>query len=113
MTQKLNRLDALAQIQFKNLEPDPDPLPDSEPDFIPQELEAHFSIKGRAGKTVTLIKGFQGETADLKALSKILKNKLKVGGTVKNGEILIQGNHRDALIQLVKEMGHKIKRIGG
>ena len=76
-------------------------------------MEAHFSNKGRAGKTVTLIKGFEGDLQDLKALAKTLKNAVGVGGTVKNGEIIIQGNYRDALIKLLTEMGHQVKRIGG
>ena len=49
----------------------------------------------------------------LKALAKTLKNAVGVGGTVKNGEIIIQGNYRDALIVLLIEMGHQVKRVGG
>ena len=53
MSKKLNSLEELAKIKFENLTPDPDSLPDSEPKFIAQDLEAHYSNKGRAGKTVT------------------------------------------------------------
>jgi translation initiation factor 1 len=113
MDKKLNSLESLASIKFDNLAPDPEPLPDLPPEFIKQELEAHFSNKGRAGKTVTLIKGFEGDLQDLKALAKTLKNAVGVGGTVKNGEIIIQGNYRDSLIKLLTEMGHQVKRIGG
>jgi len=113
MTKKLNSLEALANIQFDNLAPDPDPLPDSKPDFRAQELEAHFSAKGRAGKTVTLIKGFEGSDEELKALAKQLKKAVGVGGSIKNGEIIIQGNYRDQLMALLLEMGHRVKRIGG
>ena len=113
MDKKLNSLDALAGIKFDNLAPDPDPLPDLPDEFIKQSLEAHFSNKGRAGKTVTLIKGFDGDIQDLKALAKKLKNAVGVGGTVKDGEIIIQGNYRDALITLLTEMGHNVKRVGG
>ena len=49
----------------------------------------------------------------MKALAKTLKNAVGVGGTVKNGEIIIQGNYRDALITLLTEMGHQVKRVGG
>ncbi len=64
-------------------------------------------------KSVTLIKGFQGSSQDLKALAKTLKNAVGVGGTVKNGEIIIQGNFRDKIMNLLQEMGHDVKRVGG
>ncbi len=113
MSKKLNSLEELAKIKFENLAPDHDPLPDSEPEFIAQDLEAHFSNKGRAGKTVTLIKGFEGSTEDLKTLAKRLKQAVGVGGSVKDGAIIIQGNYREQLIQILTAMGHKVKRIGG
>tara|TARA_A100001015_G_scaffold276289_1_gene334364 strand:+ start:98 stop:439 length:342 start_codon:yes stop_codon:yes gene_type:complete len=113
MAKKLSSLEELAKIQFDNLAPDREEPNTFEPEFIPQELEAHFSNKGRAGKTVTLIKGFKGDLQELKALAKILKNTVGVGGTVKNGEIIIQGNYRDKLMQLLQEMGHTVKRVGG
>ena len=113
MSKKLNSLEELVKIKFENLAPDPDPLPDTEPEFLAQDLEAHFSNKGRAGKIVTLIKGFEGSTEDLKALAKSLKQAVGVGGSVKDGEIIIQGNYREQLIQILTEMGHGVKRIGG
>ena len=113
MDKKLNSLDALASIKFDNLAPDSDPLPDLPEEFVKQYLEAHFSNKGRAGKTVTLIKGFDGDLKDLKALAKTLKNAVGVGGTVKNGEIIIQGNMRDKIMQLLQDKGHIVKRVGG
>ena len=113
MSKKLNSLEELAKIKFENLTPDPDSLSDSEPEFIAQDLEAHFRNKGRAGKTVTLIRGFEGSTEDLKALAKKLKQAVGVGGSVKGGAIIIQGNYREQLIQILTEMGHKVKRIGG
>tara|TARA_B110000114_G_scaffold32072_1_gene33157 strand:- start:810 stop:1151 length:342 start_codon:yes stop_codon:yes gene_type:complete len=113
MEKKLNSLEDLARIQFESLEPDPEPIAIKGPTFIKQNLEAHFSNKGRAGKTVTIIKGFNGEAVALKNLAKILKNSIGVGGTVKNREIIIQGNYRDSLIVLLKKMGHLVKRVGG
>jgi len=113
MPKKLTSLADLAKMQFENLAPDPEPQKPEAVVFEKQQLEAHFSNKGRAGKTVTLIKGFVGEVQDLKALAKTLKNTVGVGGTVKNGEIIIQGNYREQLITILFNMGHHVKRVGG
>ena len=113
MAKKLSSLEDLAKIQFENLAPDPEGYVAPEDEIVPQDLEAHFSNKGRAGKTVTVIKGFEGEATQLKELAKTLKNAVGVGGTIKNGEIIIQGNYRDKLMDLLTEMGHKVKRVGG
>lgn len=78
-----------------------------------QHLEAHFSNKGRAGKIVTIITGFVGNEEDLKQLAKMLKTKCGVGGSCKDGEIIIQGNYRDKIINILKKEGYNVKRIGG
>lgn len=78
-----------------------------------QHLEAHFSNKGRGGKVVTVVKGFIGLEEDLKALSKLLKVKCGVGGSIKDNEIIIQGNYRDKIIQILQKEGYNVKRVGG
>ena len=109
--EKINSLSDLAKIKFEGLAPEIEGT--ETPVFEKQFLEAHFSKKGRAGKVVTLIKGFEGEAESLKELAKILKQTVNTGGTVKNGEILIQGNYRDQIIEKLQAMGHEVKRIGG
>ena len=69
--------------------------------------------KHRAGKIAIIIKGFVGTAANMKALCKILKAKCGVGGSAKNGEIIIQGDLRDKVMDILAKEGYNYKRVGG
>lgn len=67
----------------------------------------------RKGKPITILEGYQGAESDLKTLAKELKTKLSVGGSVKQNKIIIQGDSRDKIMQLLKDKGFQVKRVGG
>ena len=70
-------------------------------------------VKGRKGKTVTVIYGFQFDQSDLKTLAKQLKQQCGTGASVKDDMIIIQGDHREKLMKLLKAQSHKVKLSGG
>jgi len=78
-----------------------------------QKLYVSLDKKNRKGKAVTLVEGFTGNVEDMKNLGKELKNKCGTGGSVKEGEILIQGDFRDRIIKMLTDKGFGVKRKGG
>ena len=78
-----------------------------------QNLRVQASRKGRKGKTVTVISGFQTKPETLAALLKQLKSQCGTGGTLKDNEIEIQGDHTQKLVQILTQLGYKAKISGG
>lgn len=86
-----------------------------EEDTLPinqQLLEVWIDKKNRGGKIATIIKGFVGKDEDLKTLGKKIKSSCGVGGSAKNGEIIIQGNLREKIMLLLQKEGYQCKRVG-
>ena len=77
-----------------------------------QDLRVWLDRKQRGGKVVTLVKGFVGREADLAELARLLKTKCGVGGAAKDGEILIQGDHRDRVVEILTKSGYRCKKAG-
>ena len=88
---------------------------DEEPETLAperQELRVWLDRKQRGGKVVTLVRGFVGRDDDLQALARLLKTRCGVGGAAKEGEIIIQGDHRDRVGDLLTRSGYRCKKAG-
>ncbi|MFW5830700.1 MAG: translation initiation factor [Prolixibacteraceae bacterium] len=108
--------DKLGVVYSTNPDFNYDKEKEEEPKTLPaqqQDLRVMIDRKKRKGKSVTLVTGFSGKTNDLKKLGKLIKTKCGVGGTVKDGEILIQGEFRDRILEILREEGYKAKPSGG
>lgn len=103
--------------QLKNLFPDhvsePDKKPSAESDIWLQEEPILCKYEKRKGKPITILDGYNGATKDFKKLAKELKSRLSVGGTFKDDKIIIQGDYRDKIMEMLKEKGFNVKRVGG
>lgn len=116
MKHKKNSLSDLGGIMFST---NPDfeyPAEEEEIETLDnkqQDLRVMLDKKNRGGKAVTLVVGFKGSVADLDKLGKMIKTKCGVGGSVKDGEILIQGDFRDKILGILQKEGYKCKKAGG
>lgn len=106
------------QDQLRNLFPDFKPEEPTEsqhqkPEVWLQDEPLICKFEKRNGKPLTIIVGYNGAASDFKKLTRMLQSKLGVGGSFKNEEIFIQGNNRDSIMTFLKEMGFRVKRVGG
>ena len=104
--------------QLKNLFPDHKPEPsdatNSEDTGIwMQDDPIICKYEKRKGKPITILEGYTGATEDFKLLAKDIKTTLSVGGSFKDDKIIIQGDYRDKIMQILKNKGFKVKRVGG
>ncbi|MEC3908155.1 translation initiation factor [Tamlana sp. 2201CG12-4] len=105
------------QDQLKNLFPDhahkEDTNAEQSDDIWMQDDPIICKYEKRKGKPITILEGYTGATSDFKALSKEIKTSLSVGGSFKDDKIIIQGDYRDKIMQILKRKGFKVKRVGG
>jgi len=104
------------QDQLKNLFPKhefEEEIVEKKPDIWLQDDPIICKYEKRKGKPITIIEGYNGATEDFKKLAKEIKKKLSVGGSFKDEKIIIQGDYRDKIMNILKEKGFKVKRVGG
>lgn len=107
------------QDQLKNLFPEHVPS-ESDTNATNQKKELWIQedpiickYEKRKGKPITILEGYTGADSDFKKLAKEIKTTLSVGGSFKNEQIIIQGDYRVKIMEILKEKGFKVKRVGG
>lgn len=113
MSNKNKNRDGLVYSTNPNLNLEQEQEISTTPPPSQQQLRVMLDKKQRAGKKVTLVTGFSGKVEDLEALGKLLKSKCGTGGSVKDGEIIIQGDFRERILKELTAMGYKAKQSGG
>ncbi|WP_397362718.1 translation initiation factor [Olleya sp. R77988] len=106
------------QDQLKNLFPEhvpekTDDANNAKSDLWLQDDPIICKYEKRKGKPITILEGYTGATEDFKKLAKELKQKLSVGGSFKDDKIIIQGDYRDKIMEMLKSKGFNVKRVGG
>ena len=106
------------QDQLKNLFPDHNPTEseetqDNSSNLWLQDDPIICKYEKRKGKPITILEGYTGANEDFKALAKEIKKKLSVGGSFKDDKIIIQGDYRDKIMQILRDKGFNVKRVGG
>ena len=103
--------------QLKNLFPDhiieDEPVKVNKSNIWLQDEPLLCKYEKRKGKPITIIEGYNGAVKDFKILSKEIKTKLSVGGSFKNEIIIIQGDYRDKIMEILQNKGFSVKRVGG
>ena len=104
------------QDQLKNLFPEhqfEEQPEETKPDIWMQDDPILCKYEKRKGKPVTILAGYTGATSDFKKLAKEIKTHLCVGGSFKDDQIIIQGDYRDNIMELLKDKGFRVNRVGG
>jgi translation initiation factor 1 len=103
--------------QLKNLFPDhiieDEPVKVNKSNIWLQDEPLLCKYEKRKGKPITIIEGYNGAVKDFKILAKEIKTKLSVGGSFKNESIIIQGDYRDKIMEILQNKGFSVKRVGG
>ena len=103
--------------QLKNLFPDhiieDEPVKVNKSNIWLQNEPLLCKYEKRKGKPITIIEGYNGAVKDFKILAKEIKTKLSVGGSFKNESIIIQGDYRDKIMEILQNKGFSVKRVGG
>lgn len=102
--------------QLKNLFPEHEETPEIKEEASNiwlQDDPLLCKYEKRKGKPITIIDGYTGATSDFKILAKEIKQTLSVGGSFKDDKIIIQGDYRDKIMEILKDKGFNVKRVGG